>query len=146
MFSPFFDEKRKLSLQEQINKLNKIVSDLETENSKIASKTQLGKVKIGNNISVTNEGVIDVPVLDSTVSLGLAGAPQYIKQENITTAYGVIGRTNSGQILALPATKQTGGVIIPGTGLSVNKGTVSIDTTWLTTFVENVINPVNSEE
>ena len=39
--------------------LDKIVKDLETELNKIATPTELGRIKVGNNLTITEDGILN---------------------------------------------------------------------------------------
>lgn len=45
-------------------KIDKIMKEVEVNSNKIASPTQLGRIKVGNNLTITQDGLLNVLVAE----------------------------------------------------------------------------------
>lgn len=102
----------------------------------IATDITLGGVKVGDNLTIDGDGVLSAGnsyVLPAATDSTLGGI---IVGDNLTiTANGVLSGVNS---YTLPtATNSTLGGVIVGSGVSVNNGTISVNTNYLNNSTTN---------
>lgn len=115
------------------NTLDKVLDKIKPNGSVIASATQLGNVKIGDNISVTEDGTISVNALKTTnraadnVPLNAASIMRISKPSSF----------DYNRIYVPGATTNNPGVVKVGRGLSVNNlSELSIDPAYFVTNVQ----------
>lgn len=123
--------------------LDKVLDKIKPDGSVIASKTQLGNVKIGDNINVDNDGTISVESLKTMVNFNTDDVPSsaasVVKIAKLTSP-------NFNKLYVPGVTTSNPGVVKAGKGLEVtNQGIIRIDPAHFITNIEFSVSVPSSQ-